>query len=75
MKLKKLLHHIDSETNVYVTNKGRVIVCGQPEFIVSANPTIFVHKDTDKEIKVMEAKVKEISVGAPDYSLRLEVKL
>lgn len=74
MKLKKLIHHIDSKTKVYIINNGRVLVYGHPESIVSVNPTIFVNKDTTKEINVMEAKVKEISVGAPDYSLRLEVK-
>ena len=74
MKLKKLIHHIDSKTKVYVINNGRVLVCGHPESIVSVNPTIFVNKDTTKEINVMEAKVKEISVGVPGYSLRLEVK-
>lgn len=75
MKLKKLIHHIDSETNIYVTNKGRVLVHGHPESIVSVNPTIFVNKDTTEEVNVMEAKVKNISIAAPDYSLRLEVKL
>lgn len=74
MKLKKLIHHIDSETKVYVINKGRVLVCGHPESIVSVNPTIFVHKDTNEEVHVLEAKVKNISIAAPDYSLRLEVK-
>lgn len=74
MKLKKLIHHIDSETKVYVINNGRVLVCGHPESIVSVNPTIFVHKDTNKEVNVLDAKVKNISVGVPDYSLRLEVK-
>ena len=74
MKLKKLIHHIDSKTKVYVINNGRVLVCGHPEAIVSVNPTIFVNKDTTKEINVLDAKVKEISIAAPDYSLRLEVK-
>ena len=75
MKLKKLIHHIDSETKVYVTNNGRVLVCGHPKSIVSVNPTIFVNKDTTEEVNVLEAKVKDISIAAPDYSLRLEVKL
>lgn len=74
MKLKKLIHHIDSKTKVCIINNGRVLVYGHPESIVSVNPTIFVNKDTTKEINVMEAKVKKISVGVPDYSLRLEVK-
>ena len=74
MKLKKLIHHIDSKTKVYIINNGHVIVYRHPESIVSVNPTIFVNKDTTKEINVMEAKVKKISVGVPDYSLRLEVK-
>lgn len=74
MKLKKLIHHIDSKTKVYIINNGRVLVYGHPESIVSVNPTIFVNKDTTKEINVMEAKVKKISVGVPDYSLRLEVE-
>lgn len=74
MKLKKLIPHIDSETKVYVVNKGHVLVCGHPEFIVSVNPTIFVHKDTNEEVHVLEAKVKKISVRVPEYSLRLEVK-
>ena len=62
MKLKKLIHHIDSKTKVYIINNGRVLVYGHPESIVSVNPTIFVNKDTTKEINVMEAKVKKISV-------------
>lgn len=74
MKLKKLIHHIDSETKVYVINNGRVLVCGHPEAIVSVNPTIFVHKDTNEEVHVLDAKVKYISIGVPGYSLRLEVK-
>lgn len=74
MKLKKLIHHIDSETYIYVINKGRVIVCGKPESIVSVNPTIFVNKDTTEEVNVMEAKVKCISIAPPECSLRLEVK-
>lgn len=74
MKLKKLIHHIDSETKVYVINNGRVLVYGHPEAIVSVNPTIFVHKDTNEEVHVLDAKVKYISIGVPGYSLRLEVK-
>ena len=75
MKLKKLIHHIDSETRVYVTNKGRLLVCGHPESIVSVNPTIVVDKNTSQEIQILEAKVKSISIGASNLSLRVEVKL
>lgn len=45
MKLKKLIHRIDSKTKVYVINNGRVLVYGHPESIVSVNPTIFVNKE------------------------------
>lgn len=74
MKLKKLIHHIDSETKVYIINKGRLLVCGHPKSIVSVNPTIVVDKNTSQEIPILEAKVKDISIAAPDYSLRVEVK-
>ena len=74
MKLKKLIHHIDSKTKVYIINNGRVLVYGHPESIVSVNPTIVVNKDTNEEVHVLDAKVKYISIGVPGYSLRLEVK-
>lgn len=74
MKLKKLINHIDRETTVYIISKGRVLAYGHPEAILSVNPTIFVHKDTNKEVCVLDAKVKYISIGVPGYSLRLEVK-
>lgn len=74
MKLKKLINHIDRETIVYIISKGRVLAYGHPEAIVSVNHPVSVGNDTNKEVHVLDAKVKNISIGAPDYSLRLEVK-
>lgn len=74
MKLKKLIHHIDSETTVYIISKGRVLAYGQPKEIMEVNTILYMQEYTNKEIHIMDAKVKDISIGAPDYSLRLEVK-
>lgn len=74
MKLKKLINHIDRETTVYLISKGRVLAYGKPKEIMEVNPILYMQENTNKEVHVMDAKVKDISIGAPDYSLRLEVK-
>lgn len=74
MKLKKLLHHVDKDTVVHVIHNSKELVYGNAESIIYVNRPVSIGKNTDKGVRVLDAKVKNISIGAPDYSLRLEVK-
>lgn len=74
MKLKKLLCHVDKDTVVHVIHNSKELVHGTAESIIYVNRPVSTGKNTDKGVRVLDAKVKEISIGAPDYSLRLEVK-
>lgn len=74
MKLKKLLYHIDKDTVIHIIHNSKELVYGNAESIIDVNRLVSIGKDTNKEVHVLDAKVKDISIGAPDYSLRLEVK-
>ena len=74
MKLKKLINHIDKDTVIHIIHNGKELLYGNSQSISYVNRPVSVGNDTDEKIRVLDAKVKNISIGAPDYSLRLEVK-